>query len=99
MSKQYERDFPSYDATLPDVIKLLQGYLQEIPKEYRMTSICDINSCSGYEGSCMATIEISYSRMETDGECLEREQCELSNESRRLSAERAEYERLKSKFG
>lgn len=93
--KQYEADFPDDDAKLTAVIEWLQTKLAEVPEQYRAEARCEISS-EGYYDSTHATIEISYARIETDDESVERER---QSEALRAAEERhllAQLERVRS---
>jgi len=73
--------------TLPGVLAMFQGWLDEIPEEYRETSYCTFTTETGhYEGDDpTASVAVYYSRPETDGERLERErQAETDAQNSRL---------------
>jgi hypothetical protein len=89
-AEEYDSGFPDYKATLLSVIELLQDKLEEIPEQYRGMATCEISSRNGYEGSTYATIEISYTRPETDEEVEQR----IATQQHAIQAQRAEELRV-----
>ena len=90
------------DGTLNRVIESLLALRAQVPKEYRETARCGFGMRSQYDSSYV-TIEVSYSRPETDAEWAARR---ANVEHRRqvyadqlAALERAEFDRLKAKFG
>jgi len=95
-----EFDFgASYDAgSLDRVIASLLKIRESIPSEYRANAFCEIGSYMSHDNS-YATIEIGYSRPETDAEMDARIG---DDEARRIameSNERAVLARLQEKYG
>lgn len=86
------------DGPLDDLIRSLLAVRRSIPKEWRLTARCSIDGESEH-GFAYPTIEITYSRPETD----EEEAARYAEHSRRLNAamnqEIAMYLRLKEKYG
>lgn len=60
------------DGSLDRVIECLVEIRGSIPEQYRKTAQCEIDAVSGYDDSCYANIEISYSRPETPEETARR---------------------------
>jgi hypothetical protein len=87
------------DGSLKRVIESLIAIRESIPAEFRERARCEISSTGGYEGSHYATIEVSYERPETPEETANRE--ENAGRARALAdaKQRAEYDKLKAKFG
>lgn len=86
---------PSYQTRhkLTDLIAALQAALLRAPEEYR-----DIAEVKIDGGDYSASIDFCYSRTETEEEAVEREAREESYRTECEAKERAQYNRLKSKF-
>lgn len=86
------------DGPLDDLIRSLLAVRRSIPSEWRSTAICRIDAENDY-GSPYPTVEITYSRPETD----EEEAARCAEHNKRLNAamnqEIATYLRLKEKYG
>lgn len=90
-------------GSLDSVIKSLLKIRASIPPEFRRDAICDIDSVLSFEDSHYATIEVYYYRRETAEEISDRiqrdENFRRHAQVAQEESERAEYERLKAKFG
>jgi hypothetical protein len=101
-SEQYDgNDWPTanYPATLIGAIEWFQSKLALIPKKYRLTAQCEIDSVGSYEGSHYAYIEISYRRPETDEEMTQRFTKIQAEQHERERLERAKLAELRAKYG
>jgi hypothetical protein len=81
-------------GSLNRVIESLLEIRSSIPEQYQETGSCEIGSSDDE-----TWIHVSYQREETDAEVEERRVREIAGAERAEMAERAEFERLKAKFG
>lgn len=83
---------------LTEALAWLQGFLNQVPVQFRDKATIEISSVSSYEDSHYASIGISYNRPPTKAE----KEARLTEEHQRIDAreasEREVYERLKAKF-
>lgn len=99
---EHDKSFGGSDlpwGSLPEAIEFLKSKLEEIPPEYRAASLFEIEDGSDGYGSIWVEMRVVYQRPETDDEMQSRL---VTAKRQRISAEalqRAEYERLKAKFG
>jgi hypothetical protein len=107
--KDNVRAWDSYelDGNLPEIIAKLQAVITDNPNYFDFT--IDVESESGYYGSCSTNITINALRWETDAEMNERiaveknkkERAELNvrlQQEANAKRERSLYESLKRKF-
>lgn len=87
-----------FDGNLDDVLASLQAIRASIPEEYRASATCEIGSESGYEGSHYASIEVNYSRPETDDEVRQRLMCAETDAFLRERKERAHLALLQKRY-
>ncbi len=86
------------DMNINDLIEFLGAIRDElVPEEFRASVRVDHKS-GDYEGDS-GTLEICYIRPETPDETAARESNERAERVRKDGAERAEFERLRAKFG
>ncbi len=95
--EKYDGDWPPDDAA--GYIAWFVEKLNSIPEEYRANATIEIGSRRSYEDISFATLEIYYTRPETDSEMAARK----AEERRRQEAAKAEELRtlaaLKAKYG
>ena len=63
---KYDREWPPEDAA--GFLAWFQKLLDEVPPDRRATALIEISSIDNYADSSCATIEFSYTRIETDNE-------------------------------
>lgn len=95
--ERYDGDWPPEDAV--GFMAWFQGHLTLMPGEYRNTARIELTSNSGYEDSHYVEIDISYTRPETPEEIAERQEGWRKQCAAAETEQRAEFERLKAKFG
>lgn len=93
---QYDGDWPPDDAA--GALAWFQAKLADVPLEFRSTARIEIDSEESY-GSSKATIEISYTRQETDEEEAQREQQAAALAERRRADELRTLASLQAKYG
>ncbi|TNC14948.1 hypothetical protein FF100_05070 [Methylobacterium terricola] len=86
------------DGKLSDAIDLLRDELLSIPESYQASATLDISSHLEY-GDAVTEISISYYRPETDAELSARQAAANILAKQDEDRQRAEYERLRAKFG
>jgi hypothetical protein len=94
---RYDGDWPSEDAA--GFLAWFQDKIAEVPAEHRGAIRIELSSESGYEDSHYASIEITYTRLETPEEVADRQEGWRLQKAQQDAAQMAEYERLKAKFG
>lgn len=95
--EQYGDGFPA-DHNARDFIKWLEGVIDQAPPEYRDMVFIEIDSTTSYDQS-LATVKVAYRRPETDEELAAR-QAEFERvRAAKEAHDRAEFARLKAKFG
>ena len=94
--EQYDSEWPPTDAA--GFMAWFQRRLDEVPPERRATALIELDSTIRYDSS-YATIEISYTRMETDEEEAEREQQAAAQAERRRAQELRKLAKLQAKYG
>jgi len=94
--EQYDGEWPPEDAA--GFMAWFQKRLDDVPPEFRSTARIEIDSTDSY-GSSKATIEFSYTRMETDEEEAEREQRAANEADRRRTQELRTLAELQAKYG
>ncbi len=93
--EQYEGGW--IPENLTDAVAWLQGYLEQVPEEYRDKATIEITSQSDYDYH-KPCIEISYHRPPTDQEKQDRLEDERQHSEAREARDRQEYYRLRAKF-
>jgi hypothetical protein len=81
---------------LAEAIERLQAALAAIPAELRHTAVFKVH---GFGDNVTLNPEVSYIRPETDEELALRAARAARYEDEQLRRDRAEFERLKAKFG
>jgi hypothetical protein len=94
--EQYDGEWPPEDAA--GFMAWFQKRLDDVPPEHRATARIDLDSTSRYDSS-YATIEFSYTRMETDEEEAEREQQAAAQAERHRAQELRTLAALQAKYG
>lgn len=84
---------------LTEAVAWLQGFLEQVPVQFRDKATIEISSVGSYEDSHYAAIEISYQRPPTHEEKQGRLAEERQRYDAREASEREVYERLKAKYG
>jgi len=92
-----DNDLPS--GRLVDSIAFLQEILAKIPEEYRAEAVFEIEGESDGYGANWAEARVYYMRAETDAERDDRLKKAVRQATERAADERAEYERLKARYG
>ncbi len=95
-AEQYSDGFPP--SNLTDFMAWLDKAITAIPEEYREAARFEIDTSSSYGDYC-ASVEVSYCRPETDAEWDARKAHVMQRVQQAESEQRAEFERLKAKFG
>ena len=83
---------------LVDAIAWLQGFLEQVPVEYREAATIEITSERDYDWH-KPYIEISYQRPPTDADKQERLAKEKQRRDKQVAERRQHYEHLKTEFG
>jgi len=86
-----------FPERLVETIEWLQEKLASIPKEYREVATIDVGSSTEYDGHT-ATVEISYTRPETQAEKNVRVSRTAHELAARAENEHKQYLALKAKF-
>lgn len=94
--EQYDGEWPPEDAA--GFMAWFQKRLDDVPPECRDTARIDLDSTMRYDSS-YATIEFSYTRMETAEEEAEREQRAANEAARRQAQELRTLAELQAKYG
>jgi hypothetical protein len=94
--EQYDADWPPEDAA--GALAWFQQKLDCVPSEFRTTARIQIDSEESY-GSSKATIEISYTRPETDEEEAQRKQQAAAKADRQRADELRTLAALQAKYG
>lgn len=83
--------------TLTEFQDLIANKIEQIPLEYRASVRVELDACDheGYGGA----LTISYDRLQTSEEVAARVKRAIDYALSYLGKERADYERLKKKFG
>lgn len=93
-------DLVSYDeeADIPlaDAIATLQKALADIPEEHRAKAVLHMRASGDYAS---LSADVRFTREETDQELAQRLAEEQNYRAQSEQRERAEFERLKQKFG
>lgn len=84
------------DMSLDDLMAKLTKIRESVPEEFRALIRTDYEN--GYDGAS-GSLDISYARPETQEEIAAREASERVRNEIRERGERAEFERLRKKFG
>jgi hypothetical protein len=94
--EQYDGERPPNDAA--GFMEWFQKRLDDVPPEYRASAHIELDSLMRYNSS-YATIEFSYTRMETDEEEAEREQQAAAQAERRRAQDLRTLADLQAKYG
>lgn len=94
--EKYDGDWPPEDAA--GALAWFQAKLDDVPQEFRGTARIGIDATESY-GSAYATIEISYTRPETDDEEAERERQAAARADRTRAEELQMLTALQAKYG
>jgi hypothetical protein len=94
--EQYDGDWPPESAA--ECIAWFQAKLASVPEEFRVTARIELDSTRSYDSS-YATIEFSYTRMETDEEEAERGRQAAEQAERRRTQELRTLTELQAKYG
>jgi hypothetical protein len=94
--EQYDGEWPPTDAA--GFMAWFQTRLDDVPPEYHSTVRIELDSTTRYDSS-YATIEFSYTRMETDEEEAEREQQAAAQAERIRAQELRTLAELQAKYG
>lgn len=86
------------DGTLKAVIDSLLAIRESIPAEHRDSARCGIEAEGSYEGSCHATISVSYERPETGEEAAARIAKRVSADEQARQRELATLAALRAKY-
>ena len=87
---------PSHPAEL---ILFIQDKMKLIPQEHMHEAFVAVEGVPQYEDSAYGRFTIGYKRMENDEEYAERKAWHDNYHREAAERERAEFERLKKKFG
>lgn len=96
-AEQYDDGFPP--SGLLAFQAWLNGVCESIPVDHRGSTTINIDTRASYGDSYYATIEIAYTRLETDAELEDRRIKMVAVEDGMKNRERAQYEALKAKYG
>ena len=94
--EQYDGDWPPSDAA--GFVAWFEAKMADVPEDARNTVRIELDSTMRYDSS-YATIEVSYTRMETDAEESEREQQAAAQAERRRAQELRTLAELQAKYG
>lgn len=86
-----------YKLTPQQFIDVLRKAIEDTPEEHRHRLVLEISATGGEYAE--PNIDIRYWRPETEQEALSRENHARQVKERREARERAEYARLRAKFG
>jgi len=95
--EQYDSEW--IPEKLSDAIAWLNGFLEQVPPEWRNSATIGVGSVGSYEDSHYAQIGIDYERPETDEEWAARRVRVEMAVRERDEIDRREFERLRAKFG
>lgn len=94
-TREYDGEWPPTEATA--FLGWLSAKLAVIPEDRRYTARVELGVMEDYD--CFRpSIDISFSRLETDAEVESRIAAEQAEKRNREARERAEFERLRAKF-
>ena len=85
-----------WSAPISDVLKSLTECLEQIPEEHRHTAVLRVWGSGEYVS---VYPEVRYSRPETDDEIHSRGTAAKRFQEESAARERAQYEKLKAKYG
>jgi hypothetical protein len=97
-------DWEKYNGEAPPenakaFIAWLNDLIEQVPTEFQEGVYVELDSTSGYEGTHYATVKVAYRRPETDEE-LGHRVAEYESAVRAKEAhDRAEFDRLKTRYG
>jgi hypothetical protein len=86
-------------VTRDELVALLDDAIANLPEESRSTALFEIEEEDQYDDRPCHSLHLYSSRLETDEEEERRKKAHKYTEERREAQQRAEYERLKAKFG
>ena len=84
-------------GTRKEAIETIESMFQEVPEAYREEAELEIQSGISYDME-YCDLYVSYKRPETEEETQTRKDSDKKRNERAEAAQRAEYERLKTKF-
>ena len=93
----YGPDWPSENAAA--FLKWLSEKVGAIPEEFQDKAKIEIGGTEGPYGENLGNIVITYRRAETDFDIQERARISAQNIAKKETRERAEFNRLKAKYG
>lgn len=102
-SESWRSDNNQLPMRLPAFVAWMKEVLEDVPEEFRDSVVVELEHEGDYDGPGYAEFHIYYDRDETDEELADRENERIARQESEARAqegrERAEFERLKAKFG